>query len=276
LRETGPFIVSSTFFLKMPGKIPGKFFNNVVMYKYFIGLLCISLAIISCKKQKETFASESVNDYFPLEVGKYVTYQLDSTVYVNFGQKDTVVTYQAQDRVDAQITDNLGRPAFRIIRYLRSDSTQDWAPNNTFMAVPTGNAIEYVENNQRFLKLEMPIRQDFSWKGNSYIDTYSVNSDVKYLDDWDYIYDSVDAPLTINSFAIDSTISVTERDEFLGQDPTIAGTQYAEKTYSLEKYGKGIGLIYREFLHWEYQGGQTGVPGYFVGYGVKLSIIDHN
>ena len=64
------------------------------------------------------------------------------------------------------------------------------------MVVPTENSIEYVENNLRFLKLRCRLKQDFSWKGNSYIDTYSTDSDVKYLDDWDYIYDSIDAPLT--------------------------------------------------------------------------------
>lgn len=246
------------------------------MIKYLIGFFCISVLMISCKKENEIFTSESVNDYYPLQVGKYITYNLDSTIYLAFGARDTVISYQAQDRVDAQITDNLGRPAYRIIRYLRTDSTQDWMPDNTFMAVPTGNSIEYVENNLRFLKLEMPIKENFTWKGNSYIDTYSTVSDVQYLDDWDYIYDSLDVPLTINSVNIDSTIKVDERDEFLGQDPSIPGTQYAEKTYSVEKYGKGIGLVYREFLHWEYQGGQTGVPGYYTGYGIKLSIIDHN
>lgn len=246
------------------------------MAKYFIGLFFISIFFISCKKENASFSSESVNDYFPLQIGKYITYNLDSTLFINFGQKDTLIRYQVQDRVDAQITDNLGRPAYRIIRYIRKDTSEDWIPNNTFMAIPSFNSLEYVENNHRFLKLEIPIKQDFSWKGNSYIDTYSINSDLKYLDDWDYIYDSIDVPLTINSLNIDSTIKVTERDEFLGQDPSIPGTQYAEKTYALEKYGKGIGLIYREFLHWEYQGGETGVPGYFVGYGIKLSIIDHN
>lgn len=246
------------------------------MTKYFIGLFFISLFFISCKKETANFSSESINDYYPLQVGKYITYNLDSTVFINFGQKDTIISYQVQDRVDAQITDNLGRSAYRIIRYIRKDTSQAWAANNTFMVVPTDNSIEYVENNLRFLKLESPVKQDFSWKGNSYIDTYSINSDLKYLDGWDYIYDSIDVPLVINSLTIDSTLKVTERDEFLGQDPSIPGTQYAEKSYALEKYGKGIGLIYREFLHWEYQGGQTGVPGYFNGYGIKLSIIDHN
>jgi hypothetical protein len=246
------------------------------MAKFLIGIFCISLLIISCKKENEIFTSESVNDYSFLQVGKYITYNLDSTLYINFGQKDTVISYQAQDVVDAQITDNLGRPAYRIIRYIRKDTSANWQPNNTFTVVSTDKSIEYVENNLRFLKLEMPIKQDFSWKGNSYIDTYSLNSDLQYLDDWDYIYDSIDVPLMINSLNFDSTIKVTERDEFLGQDPSIPGTQYAEKTYAEEKYAKGVGLIYREFLHWEYQGGQTGVPGYFVGYGVRLSITGHN
>ena len=245
------------------------------MTKYSIGLLLISLFFISCKKETENLTIEPLNDYYPLQVGKYITYNLDSTVFIHFGQVDTVIHYQAQDRVDAQITDNLGRPAYRIIHYIRQDSSQEWAPNNTFEAIPTENSIEYVENNLRYLKLELPIRQDFSWKGNSYIDTYSVNSDVQYLDDWDYTYDSIGVPLTINSLTFDSTLKVAERDEFLGQDPSIQGTEYGERNYSVEKYAKGVGLIYREFIHWEYQGQQSLSPGYS-GYGIKLSITDHN
>lgn len=246
------------------------------MVKYITGTFLLMVLIASCKKQDANFSSASVSDYFPLQVGKYITYDLDSTVFLNFGQDKVINHYQAQDRVEAKITDNLGRPGFRITRYIRKDTTQDWTPNIVLMAIPTQNSVEYIENNLRFVKLMLPVKQDFSWKGNSYIDTYSNDLGVTYLDDWDYVYDSVGMPLTINSISIDSTVSVDERNEFLGQDPSIPGTQYAEKTYSIEKYGKGIGLIYREFLHWEYQGPQPGTPGYYVGYGIKLSITDHN
>ncbi len=241
--------------------------------KYLIGICSLVLLMASCKKEQEQFISGPVSDYFPLQVGKYITYNLDSTVFLAFGKTDSIIHYQAQDRVDAQITDNLGRPAFRVIRYLRQDSTLDWTPNNTFMVIPTQSSLEYVENNFRFVKLRLPIKKDFSWKGNSFIDTYSQYSDVKYLDDWDYIYDSIGVPLTINSLTIDSTLKVAERDEFLGQDPSLPNTDYAEKTYSVEKYGKGIGLIYREFLHWEYQSVNNNS---YTGYGIKMSIIGHN
>ncbi len=54
--------------------------------------------------------------------------------------------------------------------------------------------------------------------------------------------------------------------------PKVPGTEYAEKTYSIEKYAKDVGLIYKDFIHWEYQG----TDNTYKGFGEKLSIIDYN
>lgn len=230
----------------------------------------------SCKKRDAIFITPSIHDYYPLEVGKYITYNLDSTLFINFGRLDTVIHYQAKDEIDAAITDNLGRHSYRVIRFIRKRDTDPWVAAETYMVTPLDNSIEVVENNLRFIKLSMPLKLNHSWKGNGYLDTYSAESDLRYMDDWDYIYDSVAQPITLDSMVIDSTIKVFERDEFLGQDPNMQGTQYAEKNYSVEKYGKGIGLIYRELLHWEYQGPQPGRPGYYDGFGIKLTLTGHN
>lgn len=246
------------------------------MKKYFGPALLLITLLTACAKENELFTTVSLRSYFPLKVGKSITYNLDSTIYINFGQKDTVIKYQAKDSVETQITDNLGRPAFRIVRYLRKDASMEWAANNTFMAVPTATTIEFIENNFRFQKLKLPVTDGFSWKGNSFIDTYSLNSVFKYLDDWDYTYESVNTPLTIGTFQFDSTVTVNQRDEFLGQDPKLPGTQYAELNFSVEKYAKGIGLVYKEFLHWEFQGTQPGRPAFYSGYGVKLTITGYN
>jgi hypothetical protein len=248
------------------------------MKKYLPAYGFIILLLISCTKEKANFILESVNDYFPLQVGKYITYDLDSTVVTNFSQELTIKHYQAQYRVDAEITDNLGRAAFRISRCLRTDSTQSWKIDNVFTAVPTGKSIEFIEDNLRFIKLMMPIQEGFSWKGNRYLPTYpypmyqSTGTDA--TEDWDYIYDSIGVPLTINSTTIENTLKVTGIDDSAG-DPILHPDEYAYKTYSVEKYGKGIGLIYREFFLWEYQPQYTISPGY-TGFGVKMSMIDHN
>ena len=246
------------------------------MTKYALHLLLLVILFSSCEKRSETLDAPAISEYYPMEVGKYITYDLDSTLFTNFGQTIAIQHYQAQDRVEEAITDNSGRPSYRIVRYLRENNNQAWLPTESFLVTPTTHSVEFVENNMRFIKLKSPIVNDFSWKGNSYIDTYNTSGDWRYLDNWDYIYDSVGAPFSSNGGIIAETITVQQRDEILGQDPSLPGTQYAEKNYSVEKYGKNIGLVFREFMHWEYQGGQNGSPGYYNGFGVKMTIRDHN
>ncbi len=245
------------------------------MRKLFLLLIILSAVIFTgCKKVTDTLAVASVSEYYPLQVGKYITYNLDSTIFINFGTAQAIVNYQVKHQVDALITDNLGRPAYRIIRYIRKTAANAWAPDNTFMAVPTDFAAEFVENNMRFLKLKGPIRDGYTWKGNTYIDTYSLNSNVKYLDNWDYTYDSVNVKQTIGTFTLDSTLKVAQRNEIIG-NPTDPNS-YSEINFGAEKYAKGLGLVYRNFLHIEYQPPTPGRGGYRVGYGVKMTMIDHN
>jgi len=242
----------------------------------FVMIATLVFLLTACKKSSETLQTDSISDYYPLQVGKYITYQLDSLVYTNFGVNIVTRTYQVKYSVDAQITDNLGRPAYRIIRFIRKTAANPWVSDATFMATNTGNGLEFVENNMRFLKLRTPIKDFYSWKGHSFLDTYSINSEIKYMDDWDYVYDSVNMPLKVGSFNLDSTLRVDQRDEVIGNpnDPT----SYAEINYGMEKYAKHIGLVYRRFFHSEWQPPTSGQGGRFVdgSYGITLTMIDHN
>ena len=236
------------------------------MRKLFIFTAIISLIIFSaCKKTTEQYPTAALSDYFPLVVGKYITYSLDSTVYYkNFGASASVNSYQVKYVVDAQITDNLNRPAYRIIRYIRSTPTGTFTADNTFMAVNTGNSVEFIENNLRFIKLREPIQQDYTWKGNAYINTNSQTPYLKFYDNWDYSYDSLNIPAKIGALTIDSTIKVSEIDDQTAID----------RTFSEAKYAKGIGLVYRNLYYWN-----TGnANGTFSddSYGVLLKMIDHN
>jgi hypothetical protein len=241
------------------------------MKKYLI--LIAALAFLwSCKK-KDSFTSAPISDYYPLTVGKYITYDMDSTVLPPFGSTFVHHFYQAKDSVSAQITDNLGRPAFRILRFIRTDASKPWTPNNTFMAVLADSILEYTEDNLRFLKLVRPIVNDFSWNGNRYLTSTPYGQDwaSDFMADWQYTYQNVGAPQTIGSTTFDNTITVFERDDATGTPVDVGTTLYAEQTNSSEVYAKGVGLVYKNFFHMEYQG----TSGY-KGFGVTLTIIDHN
>lgn len=237
--------------------------------------LAVAIIFSACKKTEEEFKTDAISDYAPLEVGKYITYQLDSLIFAdNINPNDTVITYQVKHLVQDTTTDNLGRKAFTIRRFIRKNATDEWVADNTFRAINTGSSFEFIENNFRFLKLKVPFKNGYSWKGNSYIDATSSYSDVQYFADWDYIYDSLNTPLTLGALTIDSTLKVSERDDTVGNpgDPAV----YSQIDFSVSNYGKGVGLVYHRFLHQEYQPPTPGTYGYKTGYGITLSMIDHN
>ncbi|MEO6404359.1 MAG: hypothetical protein ABIY51_01270 [Ferruginibacter sp.] len=245
-------------------------------YFLFAAFAMTGLSFFSCKKSSDTYSGAQVSEYYPLTVGKYITYKLDSLVYINFGASSTTRTYQVKFVNDALATDAQGRLGMRVIRYIRSIATAPWIPDATFYATNVNNSIEFTDNNQRFIKLKMPIREGFSWKGNSYIDTYSLNSEVKYLADWDYTYDSVNMHSNVGTYSLDSTLKVSQRDEVIGtpSNPTF----YSEYNFGEEKYAKGIGIVYRKFSHSEYQPPVPGRGGHYTdgSYGVTYTMIDHN
>jgi hypothetical protein len=68
----------------------------------FLGIL---FSITSCKKVTEEFQTDDVSEYIPLQVGKFITYRLDSLVFTNGGRSQETHSYQVKHVVDAEITD---------------------------------------------------------------------------------------------------------------------------------------------------------------------------
>jgi hypothetical protein len=246
----------------------------------FMGSLLALGILTGCEKKTDTDYIVSPPDFMNLQVGKYVRYLLDSTRFIAFGQKDTVVSYQAKDVVDAAITDNLGRESYRIIRYLRdvnSTNDADWRPSLTYMVTPTRGFLEVVENNLRYVKMAMPLAEGFTWRGNrflpddTYKDLFPFSNDAN-IEDWDYTYQDVGVTLNINNVDYDSTLTVFQIDE-----SKVVPNGPGFENYWTEKYARNIGLVYKEVRMWEQQPPDTtGAGGYRHGFGIKMTILDHN
>ena len=195
----------------------------------------------------------------------------------SFGTALVVKSYQAKDTIESTYTDNAGRLSYRIFRFTRDTSgLQPWVFAATFAVTPTYEWIEYVDNNLRFLKLHAPVVEGYSWLAHSFIDTRSLNSTLGYLDNCEYQYQKVDSAYILFNTTYDTTVTVFQHDETNPEGPFDPNLDVQIRTYGLEVYAKGIGMIYKEFLYWNWQ--KNPAPAKFEddSYGVKLSLISHN
>ena len=253
-------------------------------------ILCLAalsflFSITSCEKETEEFQTEKIADYMPLAVGKYITYRLDSTVFTIFGTVQEIHRYQVKHVVDAQIPDNLGRPSYRIFRFLRDSlGTQPWVENGTYFITPLADQVEVIEDNLRFIKLHLPFKLNTDWKGNKYLSSDPYASLYTFFNDdnmneWDYSMEQFDNSSSIGGQPINNVYTVFQIDESINA-PVINKSQPGYRTLATDKYAKGIGVVARDYIMWEYQPPPPGSPpsavGFTTGFGIKMWMIDHN
>jgi hypothetical protein len=229
---------------------------------------------VGCDPKKETLDAKLISDYYPLKVGTSLLYRLDSTVRAPSGTELIVRSYQAKDSVESTFFDNEGRQSFRVFRFIRNVSgTQPWQFAATFFVTPTQKSVEYVDNNLRFIKLVSPIRNNYTFKAHSYIQADPGTSQFSYLYDWEYEYQGVGEPYKIGNTTFDSTVTVFQQDETFPEGPFNPSLAAQIRTYGVEVYAKGVGLIFKEFLYWNWQRNPPPPKFEEASYGIKLTLL---
>ena len=245
--------------------------------KRSFSILILLITIIGCSKETAKLELPTIATYYPLEVGKSITYKLDSTVYINLGTNKEVRSYIIQDRIDAIINDNVGRPSYKVKRMLRNSiDTTKWQDLTSYLVTVADKQLELVDKNLRFIILKEPIRDNFSWKGNSFINTISFPQ-FQFLDQWEYKYENVGKPFQVNGQTFPETISVIQQVDTLGSPQN--KSFYYEIIIAKEVYAKNIGLVSKEFFHETWQPPNANSSnGYYDAnsYGIKLSILKIN
>ena len=255
----------------------------------------ITVLIVACKKNagfdNTDFQTQRLTELIiPLEKGKYITYRVDSTVFTSFGRTTEIHSYLVKHVVDTLITDNLGRPSFRVFTYLSDTTgTVPWQPNGSYFITVLDDRVELTEDNMRVIKIHVPVRDGNTWKGNTYLaeDPYGPEynfSNDDNMADWDFFFDGGPQPsLTIQDSTHSNTYTdvytITENNDV---DPVTDPSDYGSTSVSQEMYSKNIGLVYRELTMWEQQPNPSGNPPnvtydpYRVGFGIKMWMVDHN
>lgn len=196
-------------------------------------------------RETEIFDSGAAQQYayFPLQIGKYIDYQVDSVVY-DFGAgggttRDSSSTFVRESITDT-IRDQNGQLAYTLERYERASTNVPWELRSIETVTRTSSQAIRTENNLRFLKLVFPMDRRSEWDGNIWID---VNREIEIagermrpFSNWFYEVDSIDIQANVGTFSFDSTLLVTEADD----------NNIIERRFSRVRYAKNVGLVWRE------------------------------
>jgi hypothetical protein len=153
----------------------------------------------------------------------------------------------------------------------------------TYYITPLSDQVEVIEDNLRFIKLHIPIKNGFNWKGNKYLPNepysplFSFNNDDN-MENWDYYYDGEPSSFSFRNNNYTEVQTVEHADESLNMPVTLPKA-YGSKSRSVEKYAKNIGLVYKQYILNEYQPDRNnpGGPNFsYIGFGITMWMIDHN
>jgi len=198
--------------------------------------------LVSCKKENETVNFDYGYNYYPDDSGSYVIYKVDSVLYNDFNPlnlKRTSSQY-LKEVVTEQYVDNLGRSAKKVERFVTDSLNHPWRPFNVWYFVKNKTNVERVEDNVRYIKLTFPVSVGNTWRGNKYNElNHFPYGDLKFTTtnfDWNYSLKEINQNYTYSNVSSDSTLTVLQ----------VADSSNVQKVYSVEKYAKNIGLVYKE------------------------------
>ncbi len=210
-------------------------------------IILLVLALAACDRQIALPKPQGAEQYayFPLEIGKYVVYAVDSVVY-DFSEAGGTALDSSRtlvrEVVSDTLRDNTGRLLYQIERYERAGDTVAWTLRSITSAERSSTQAIRTENNLRFLKLIFPMDRRSEWDGNLWIDENReieiAGERMRPFTNWQYEVDSIDIPGLIGQFAFDSVLVVTEADD----------NNVIERRFSRVKYAKHVGVVWREQL----------------------------
>ena len=188
----------------------------------FINILVI-LLIYSCEPIEYNYPKYYYK-YFPVELNTSKEYFVTSISHTSFG-KDTN-TYFLKEIISETYLDDQGDTTFRIERFTREDSLEEFSIMDVWTVNKTNRSVEVVEENVRYIKLVFPIDEYLYWNGNA------LNS----KEDKEYYVENIHENYNLNNYIFDSTVTVI-------QDFKSNQIEYES---AKEVYANKIGLIYKE------------------------------
>jgi hypothetical protein len=218
--------------------------KKIIKYPLSTTAIFALFFLFSCgKNETETLPNRGA-DYYPLALGNTAIFDLDSVIYdpvsLTVSRIDTY-RWQAREILTDTFRPKAGNLSYIIDRAIRPKTTSDWLSTETFSTALTPDYVLLSENNLTYIKFPTYFDTGTTWNGNVFNDTTKIIIAGELLypfsKKWTFEVLSYGKPEKIGAKDYADVLTVRAQ-----SDPNI----FTEKRYSLEKYAKGVGLVYRE------------------------------
>lgn len=235
-------------------------------------MIVLSAAVFSACKKSSTYQGNYDNLYFPLQLGHYVTYNVDSIFYDSTVCTKVERTSQVKYIVSDTFTDAENRPSYIIDVQYRTSANDNWVKQSVVLVTKTDTGLEYSQNNIRSTKLVYPIAAGKKWYSNTYVP--AQDSTYQYLLTWtsSYLTAGFKQPYNSGTIYFDNAVTV------LLDDVTINNTipdsiSFNYRSYAKEIYAMNVGMVYREVTRLTYNPYISECIG---GISMTMKAVDHN
>lgn len=202
-------------------------------YYFWIFTFIALITFTACtkKKQKEVENAGVYTDYYPLKIGSYHTYLIDSIYHNDFTMTADTFQFQLKEMVTDTFYDQSKQLNYRLERYYKfktspaeSFNSIAWVFKNVWFITLTNISVQRVEENIRYVNLTNPVKNGISWDGNVF------NTKEKY----NYTYQEFGENLQ----GYDDAVRVIQHDN----------SNNIEKQYYEQCFAKGVGLIKYHYI----------------------------
>jgi len=241
-----------------------------------IGILAIFLAftLSNCEDGTVIPPGESPGDYYPIDIGKYWIYQVDSTIYDDLGSTICPTSGFVKEEVTSILSEEDLATVYVLERSYKESESDPWVISDIWTITKGRNYIQRSEENLRFIKMQTPLRIGNSWEGNQFDQDIILtvkDEAISIYKNWAYEVLDIGVAEQVGENSYDDLMVLQQADD----------ENLIERRLSVEKYARDVGMVYREMQIFDTQcisdcANQTWFEKAERGYAMTQTLIEHN
>ncbi len=207
--------------------------------RFWIFSFFLIFALYSCDNGTVIAPADSPEDFYPVEVGKYWIYQVDSIIIDDLGATICPTSSFIKEEIASVLSQDNLTTVYVLERSYKKTESDPWVISDIWTITQGRNYIQRSEENLRFIKMQTPLRIGNTWDGNQFDSELILtvkDEAIPIYKNWEYMVLDLAVGEDIGGIAYDDLMVLQQADD----------ENQIERRYSVEKYARDVGLVYRE------------------------------